>query len=248
MFDTNLISQIKDHVKSEYPKEACGIIVQKDGAACFIPCENKYEDPEIGFQIDPKITNTFIVNKTLVAVVHSHCVANTSESSAPSKMDMEGQILTGVIWGIFDTDGNNIKDPYWWGDFILDEPLIGADFKSGINDCYSLIRKWYWQKKGLKLLDFARDMDWWLNGENMYEDNFERAGFFQISKKELENGDLVLGKVKSDRINHAGIYLNNSEDGNGLILHHLSNRLSRRETANNWVDKAELFLRYQGNV
>lgn len=229
----------KKHALQEFPKEACGIVV----ADKYIPCVNIAPDPTTDFQIDDAEVMQYIIAKTLQAVIHSH-PSSPLKKSSPSKQDMIGQVSTAVTWGIIDTDGEIARDPYFWGDFLFHESLIGKEFQAGVNDCYSIIRKWYFQRKDITLPEFPRDDSWWGKGEDMYMEGFSKAGFHRITKDELQDGDVVLGKVRSEIINHGGIYLDNDEDGRGLILHHLPNRLSRRETAGPWTNKAEIFLRY----
>lgn len=244
MFDEDVIKDIKDDALRLFPNESCGVVV----SGKYIACSNIADDPLNDFKINTKIISKYITAGTLEAVVHSHPHENFRESSCPSKNDMAGQISSGVPWGIVDTDGIVAGKPFWWGDFILDEPILGIEFQPGINDCYSIIRKWYWQKRNVKLPDFARNDEWWEDGEDMYVENFEKANFYKISLDEIQNGDVVLGRVRSSKINHASIYLNNPEDGYGTLLHHLPKRLSRRETANPWLGKVELCLRYKEDV
>jgi cell wall-associated NlpC family hydrolase len=110
-------------------------------------------------------------------------------------------------------------------------------------DCYTAIRKWYYQKRNIVLPNFPRDNEWWLN-KNLYLENFEKAGFKEINIEAISDGDVMLGCVNSDIINHGGIYLDNLEDGKGLLYHHLPNRLSRREPANPWLIRAKVILKY----
>lgn len=240
----DLHQEIKSHVLRAYPDEICGVIALKDLEQIYIPLENISKSPKDSFEINLVEYLEIQKESKVIAIVHSHSLENFKQKSCPSKSDMQSQIDTSVIWGVFDTNGVEVSEPYWWGDFILKEDLIGKQFHAGINDCYSIIRKYYFQKYNIKLLDFARSEVWWENGENMYEDNFKKAGFFKIEKEDLKDGDLMLCKLKSKVINHAGIYLDNGEDGRGLILHHLPKRLSRRESAYNWLNRSTLFLRH----
>lgn len=231
----------EDAIK-RFPQEACGLIVKGE----YISCTNIAKEPEKDFEIHKDIVTPYIIAGTLEAVIHSHPYEVLSERSSPSRSDMQGQIATNVPWGIIDTDGKVVNKPYWWGDFILDTEIIGQEFHHGIHDCYAVIRKWYWQELGIILKEFPRDDKWWTVKEDLYTEGFEAAGFYRITKKELRNGDVILGKINSPHnlINHGGIYLDNAIDGHGIILHHLPNRLSRREPAGPYINRADLFLRY----
>lgn len=242
MFESCLEPAKQDAI-SRYPEESCGVIVNDT----YISCKNISAKPLEGFEIDKETLKQYIIEGTLQAVIHSHPYDKLSTISAPSEADMRGQISTSVPWGIIDVTKGFAKDPYWFGDMVvLDTPLIGQTFQHGVQDCYTLIRKYYWQKRKILLKDYARDDQWWEKGGDFYKGCFEEVGFRKISIKELRDGDVVLGKINSKHnvINHGGIFLDNPIDGHGIILHHLPQRLSRREPAAAWLNRADMFLRY----
>lgn len=232
---------LKEYALECYPEEMCGIIVDLQ----FIPCKNIAKDPKKDFEISNREISDHMASGKLQAIVHSHPSVNLQGIGCPSKQDMIGQISSAVTWGIVDTDGINVKDPFWWGDHQFDEALIGKQFRPGVDDCYSLIRKYYKQRRGVLLPEFPRDDAWWTFDENLYVEGFKKASFYRVSKEELKDGDVILGKVQSSVINHGGVIMNNEEDGYGLVIHHLPKRLSRRESANAWINRADLFLRYK---
>ena len=91
-----------------------------------------------------------------------------------------------------------------------------------MRNCYSLIKDWYKQILNIDIPDFERDDNWWNTGQNLYIDNFEKAGFVDTDK--LEYGVVIFMKIRSSVPNHAAIYI-----GEDLIIHHLAGRLSCRE-------------------
>lgn len=239
----NVVEAAQAHALQSYPQESCGLVVGGE----YLPCENVADLPEEDFSIRDQIVMPYIVAGTLQAVIHSHPVKAIFAPSDPSVRDMIGQISAQVPWGIIDTDGEVVTAPYWFGDITLDTPLLGVEFHHGVQDCYTAIRKWYWQTRGIKLKDFPRQGMWWCEDENLYVDNFAKAGFFIVDICDIQDGDVVLGKIKSEVINHAGIYLDNSVDGCGLVYHHLPGRLSRRESAGPWLNRTELVVRYNAD-
>lgn len=241
MIFRHLNEKLKKHAIECFPEEMCGIIT----AGVFLALENIAEDPKKDFEIRQSDIIEYLKLGKVQAIVHSHPLTTMENPSCPSKQDMISQVSSGISWGVVDTDGVNAKDPYWWGDHLFDESLIGKEFRSGVNDCYSLIRKYYKQRKNITIPEFPRNDIWWDEGENLYIEGFEKAGFFRIDKEDLQDGDVILGKVRSSIINHGGVIINNKEDGYGLILHHLPKRLSRREPANAWINRAEIFLRHK---
>jgi proteasome lid subunit RPN8/RPN11 len=240
-FSRDIILKAKEHALQTCAIESCGYVAHGE----YFPCVNIHETPDKCFKFDASVINPLIISGELQAIIHSHVCRDLVFKTAPSEADMKGQLATGVPWGVIDTDGKVAKDPYWWGDFILNEPILEREFHAGIEDCYTLIRKWYWQHRGIKLIEFPRDEKWWDSEKNLYVEGFEKAGFYRINRAELKDGDVVLGKARSTKINHGGIYLDNKVDGRCLILHHLPNRLSRREAAMPWLHRAEIFLRYK---
>ena len=78
-----------------------------------------------------------------------------------------------------------------------------------------------------------RDPGWWDLGQDVIEANLGQFAFDALGPEEdLEIGDVPLFQVAAKVINHTGIYL-----GHGLILHHLSNRLSRIDVMGPWRQK-----------
>lgn len=224
-----VIDDAKQHALREFPKESCGLVVGER----YIPCFNYAADPEKHFVIAPE---DYISAGELTAVLHSHPMG----PAHPSHSDMQGQVDTNVPWGIILTDGERAGDPIMWGDGLPIPDLLGRPFVHGINDCYSLVRDYYRTEHNLLLPNVPREDAWWTVGENLYMDQFTQHGFYKIAQSEVKPGDGFLCKIRSDVPNHAGIYI-----GNDLILHHLPNRLSRREPAGLWARAVDVWLRHK---
>ena len=116
-------------------------------------------------------------------------------------------------------------------------PLLGRMFFHRVLDCYTLVRDYYQRERGIELLDFEREDDWWHKGQDLYMQGFERAGFAPLARGEaLQPGDVILMQVRSPVANHAGVYLGHTglQEQPGLhpvphaMLHHLYGRLSER--------------------
>lgn len=240
MFSQSVIESAKMHALERFPEESCGLVV--DGA--YVACDNSAEEPTKDFRIADATVQQYLMMGMLEGVIHSHPFVQLTAQSSPSAADMRSQMSMQVPFGIIDTDGVVVNDPYWWGDFKLDEPIIGREFHHGIEDCYLPIRRFFWQRRGIRLPDIPRDDKWWTTSESLYVANFERLGFVKIGKNDIADGDIILGRVNADKPNHAGVYLNNLIDGKGLVLHHLPGRLSRREPAGPWLSRADLIARY----
>ena len=245
-----IVQAIKAHAIAEFPNESCGLITA-DG---YVRCTN----------VDPKPRDNFAISDeeqakhAYIAVVHSH----PNGPDAPTESDMRGQMSSAVPWVIVTTDGKNCLQPFAWGDQLPILPMIARPFRHGVLDCGSLIRDTYrlgkdgmanpaniggddpapikWPFPPILIPDFPRSDLWWNDKRNIYVESFERAGFTRIDGP--EDGCVFLAQILSPVPNHGGVYL-----GGGLALHHLQNRLSRREPIHQWSRKyVTHWLRYTG--
>lgn len=230
MITQEIYELFKQHVIQEYPKEAVGLVI--DGT--YYPQENIAEDPTKYF----KIANYPAGN--IEAVLHSH---PDVLKAVPSAADMEAQLASAVPWGVVATDGSWVSPVQWFGDQVPKKDLLNRQFIHGVQDCYALVRDYYFSK-GVVLKEFPRDDEWWYDQEGtdlLTLENFTAAGFIEIPYNELQVGDIVVGAVRCERTNHTGIYV-----GQGLVLHHLYGRMSRREPLGPWMRFVRYCLRYTG--
>lgn len=232
MFGPQIEADARSHAAGAWPREACGIISGNK----YVPLANEAEDPREAFRLPAATFRDHQVD----AVVHSHC--SDRHLPWPTKADMEGQLATAVPWGIVWTNGTDARGPLWFGDcdFLLEEPLVGREFQPGVRDCYSLVRGWYWQTHQLRLKEFPRDADWWTAGDDLIRQGFAPAGFRPVDGPRRQ-GDVVLMRIRARVPNHCGIVLEN-----GLVLHHLGNRLSRREPLGPWLRYVDATVRFGG--
>jgi proteasome lid subunit RPN8/RPN11 len=209
------------HALREAPREACGVVVVINGRERYRPCRNMATDPGAEFVLDPAERMAAEDAGELAAVVHSHPGA----TSDPSEADLLGSAADCVPWhivGLPALDWRELSPPAWrspgWR-----APLVGREFEYGRTDCYTLIRDWYRQERGIVLPDFPRRDGDFQAGRSLYEDGFELAGFRE-SLKPPEPGDILLMKLAAPVPDHGAVYL-----GGDTILHHLQGRLSSRD-------------------
>jgi proteasome lid subunit RPN8/RPN11 len=251
------IDAAKAHARSVYPEESCGFIVKGE----YIPVTNQAGDPAehtkdvscrcrlCAFAISD--ADYLKVAKDLQMVVHSH----PGGPAYPSKTDMAHQEISGVTWAIITLDEERFGPVTVWGGDCPTEKLIEREFIHGINDCYSLIRDVFalgregmkaqgmdWPHDPITLPVYPRNDQWWeRDNDNFYETKPQEIGFVEVQNYEVRPGDVFLCKIRSNQLNHGGVLL-----GNNLILHHLPQRLSRREPAGLWSRTAEKWIRYVG--
>ena len=240
--DHALQTEIQQYMISKFPHEACGLIV--DGA--FVPIENIHPDPALHFEMPGE---TLALYPNAQAAIHSH----TNGRIEPTIADMESQISCGLPFGLMTCNEEAATKIYLWGDQLTPPPLIGRQFRSGPSgtdnkgDCYAIIRDYYRLEKNIMLAEFPRDFKWWsnpdANDKNMYLEGFAKAGFVEISQSEIEPGDVILMRVASPtkQPNHGAVYI-----GNNQILHHVQDRLSRRDLVNSFLKMSTHYLRYNG--
>lgn len=215
-------AEIRRHAENEYPREACGLVVDIGIERVYLRCRNKAAQPEQQFVMHPEDYAEAEDAGSIVAVVHSH----PDSMPYPSECDLVYCNRSARPWFIVGCQ-NGSADGVIYG-FLPDGrqvPLIGRPFVHGVQDCYEFVRDAYRQELGVVLMQFHRDDGWWKNGDvSLYEDNFEKAGFFEVPLAEIKRGDMIVMQVRAPVPNHAAFY-----DGDGYIMHHMYGRLSSRE-------------------
>lgn len=224
--------QIVSHAKEELPKECCGLVIVRKGRQVYFPCENLAVGSD-NFILSPQDYAKADDEGDIVAVVHSH----PNMSAKPSQADLVACEASGLPWFIV-----GLPDEVW--EYIEPSgyvaPLIGRQWSHGVLDCYAVIRDYYQMERGITLDQFERSDEWWNRGENLYMDNFKAQGFIQISGDDLQEGDVILMRVKSTVPNHGAVYL-----GNNVILHHVHGRLSSRDVFGGyWLKHTAGYFRY----
>lgn len=202
------------HAMAEMPREACGLVIIRKGREVYRPCRNLATGDD-QFTLAPDDYEAAEAEGEIVAVVHSHPFI----PATPSQADLVSCEATGLEWHIVSVP-NGVWHSFRPSGYVA--PLVGRVFCHGVLDCFSTIRDWYAQERGIMLPDFPRSDGWWHRGENLYLDNFGKAGFRVC--QDLHVGAVLLMQIGSPVPNHAAIYL-----GDDQILHHVQGRLSSRD-------------------
>jgi proteasome lid subunit RPN8/RPN11 len=228
----NFPAEAIQHALDQYPKESVGYL--KDGV--YTSLDNVSETPEDTFVLSAE--DVLRVHEAEADfLIHSH----PKGAPYPSAADMESQMENGIPYGIIVMRGRAYVEHFTFGDQIPVAPLLGRQFRHGVHDCYALVRDWYRLERDILLPVFPRDMAWWHEGGNLIEENFASARFEEISDAP-KIGDVHIMAIGTTTTNHLGIDI-----GQGLILHHLYNRLSRREPILPWKNHyVKRTLRYVG--
>jgi len=235
MLEESVKLSVIEHAYRDSPRESCGLVIIHKGKQRYIPCKNIGVGTD-NFVLDPEDYSKADEQGEIVAVIHSH----PNMSAKPSQADLVACEASGLPWWII-----GIPSEHWEylepSGYIA--PLVGRTWSHGVLDCYAIIRDWYKQELSIELPDFDRSDEWWKNGQNLYMDNILKVGFKPISQNELQEGDVILMAIGSSVSNHGALYL-----GDGVILHHIQNRLSTREVFGGfYLKNATGYYRYENS-
>lgn len=223
------------HARQQYPREACGLVIVERGREVYVPCRNLSDNVDT-FVLDPVDYSSAEQRGEIVAVVHSH----PNAPATPSESDRAACEASGLPWHIVGIPSLSWASLEPCGYQV---PLVGREFVHGSMDCYSIIRDYYRQVRGVILPNFKRDKSWWERGQNLYLENFVAAGFTKINPDDLQIGDVILMQIFSPVPNHGAVYADD-----GIILQHLTNRISSRDVYGGYYRKHTTHvLRYTGN-
>ena len=214
------------HAKDQDPKESVGLLLNVKGKQRYFPCENLAITDHQHFILNPEDYVKADKTGEIIAVVHSHPITPPVASQA-DKISCE---QSGLPWHI--VNPNTEK----WGYLEpsgYKAPLLGRPWVWGITDCWSLVRDWYKEEKGINLRDWERPTtpEEFLK-DPMFERCAWRTGFRKLRQHEkLQDGDLLFMSIKGNGLNHVALFLD------GEVLHHLTDRLSCRESYSEWLLK-----------
>jgi proteasome lid subunit RPN8/RPN11 len=219
--------------------EACGLIAGGEAIACENSAKAEGLNPRDAFAIAPK----HLARRDIQAIWHSHNNGKCQFSPADVLACRKSQIPF-VLHDV-------VNDRWLTADPSYDAPIEGQDFVYGINDCYSLVCRWYWQKKGIRLHDYPRS--------NLYDDagnyvfraegwdefrkNLNAEGAEELSLREyLQEGDVLLMQLGgSYGANHLGVIIDPKEE---IFLHHCLGKISGKERWDSyWRENTVAILR-----
>jgi proteasome lid subunit RPN8/RPN11 len=237
----NNIEVMNAHFLNEFPKEACGVVVNGE----FIACENVHETPEDDFRIR-KGDYFKHLEAGVDAIMHSHTITGPThkfDNRTPSMADMQGQKNTAVPWGIVATEGENVTCPLWFG---LPKPaaLEGRLYIPNVYDCLNLVCDYMKLEFDIDLPIFPRPIEWQTMNKNMITDGIDVSGFRRLSRStpldELQHGDFILFKIQASYVNHCGVI---TEDG--MFYHQLAGRYSKKDHIGRWENQIAMYLRHE---
>ena len=230
-----MIEELQEHFEKEYPREACGVIAIVKGKKKWFACTNVAED-DTDFIL---CSNEYLNIKKkydIIGIVHNH----TEGSNKPSENDINNCNALGIPYYIFSYPDMelNVVEPKQ-----RQHPLIGREYKFGIQDCFEAIRD-YLKTKNISLPPRAPfEDDWWKKeGLNYFcPDIIQQWGGKEILSP--QENDVLIFTVDAEVPNHCGVYI-----GNDTFFHHAVSRLSCREHLYPfWIKYLTGVYRYDAN-
>lgn len=217
--------ELVDYAREEYPREACGLLVNVRGKLIFRPCKNISSSPEEDFIIDPLDQIRALHNAELVAIFHSH----TKYDEQPSDQDYMGCKKTEVPWVIYSV----LTKRYFTIQPVRKEdlPLSGREYIYGTYDCWNLVCDIYQKELNIELIRPIEEDPFWWKTNNSFINKADEAGFIQV--KDIQKYDVLLMTTSNSPFpSHSAVYY-----GDNTIFHHAYRRLSCKEVYGGYWEK-----------
>jgi len=221
------LAAIKAHSLELFPFECCGLIIKDDNYnfKVFRAKNVSTRDKKHSFEIDPMSILEAENLGNIVGCYHSH---NCPESET---IFSETDLRNISLHKIFSVVYNVANDQFYVLNDADKAKYIGTKFEFGLNDCYSLVRKYFKEELNLELRNYFRDSRWYKTNPAIWMENVSTENFsivfsdniFDVSN--LKPHDVLLMKGRNIKYpSHAAIHI-----GSGFILHHPYGKLSTIE-------------------
>lgn len=223
-------------------EEICGFVYKTPGGVALHQCPNVTQDPEgraRAFEISEEDYLTALSLGRVCAIYHSHSRGGAGAAFSEEDLAVSRAMLLPMY--LYAVEGAE------WATYIppgYEEPLVGRDWRWGMDDCYETIRLYYRQVRGVYLGDYERDETFENAPSSAITQYITSEGFSFVPKgSPIEEHDVLLFKTPGNAYpHHLAVFLGHSQ-----VLHHPRGQLSCREQLNgNWMKRLEGALRYTG--
>ena len=216
MLLSDINKKTKDEIRSiaiaayDRNEEACGVACS-DGQV--VESDNNAADPSTTFKIDGR----HLTRRDIEFVWHSH--NNGKDEFSPAD-------IVGIRGGKYPHLLHDVVGDRWrLADPRLGQPYLGTQFTYGVHDCWSVVRAWYWQHRGIRLTDYDRtnyrEPDGSLCWQNPEWDEFRKyfraEGFEELPPSEIrQEGDLLLMALHGGNPNHLALV---TDPAGEIVIH-----------------------------
>lgn len=227
---TKLHAEMMQAAVAAFPEEACGLIVATGKNKYTLRvCRNASPHPETEFLITPDDQIATERDHNIVGVFHSH----VNGTANPSDADRAGCEMSELPWFIINITRNynpEIDAAYRFSDVTVikpqgfEMPYVERPYVFGVFDCWLLCRDYLKREFGIELdpLPALHIPDWFEGDVDILGDNYASQHLVRMAPGEpLKRGDILFMQMGKNMPDHCAVYT-----GDGLILHHLTDRLS----------------------
>ncbi len=209
-----LKDQISDLAERSLPNECCGFILSDNGESFLFPCKNRFAKQ---FYISPI---EFLEAKTkgqIEAIYHSH--PNGEEEF--SSIDKKNSLHHGIKFILYNVKLKTFKE---FGYDSKYHKYVGKIFEMGIEDCFSLVKRFYKNELKINISDYERGENWTSEPESPLDSRHKTEGFSKVDS--LKEYDLIMFKSLNRKSfsGHVAVYL-----GDDLMLHNQRTSFSKVE-------------------
>lgn len=211
--------QIKTYFLSNTKEEMCGVVSSGGNGLIFHRISNIHHDKKNNFKLHyEEFLNVILDYGEIKYIVHSHI--NGKGPSFVDKINCNNTKIDYIIYDILNNEFYYLKPK--------NINYLNLPFEIGVNDCYSLVRNFYYHELDIQLHDYSRNESWFTENKFIFDGNFKNEDFYVIDIKDLQEFDCILFALSSkNESNHIGIYL-----GNNIFLHHPRNKNSQLQELN----------------
>ncbi len=226
---------IKAHALTDFPREACGLVIEEDGVEIIQPTPNLAEKPTDWFSISPELYLTAFRSGKLRAYYHSH-PKNDERFSEADKAVAEKLKLPLYVYSVV-TDVLALYTP---NGYVA--PLEGRNFELGTHDCAGLVLDYFQQRLKITLSNLSRTGRFVADGIPNILD-YCRENNLKLVSGPPKKHDIVLMRIGRSKMhcNHAGVMLDEK-----VMLHQLMNQRSGKAVYGGyWAGATRHILRHQ---
>lgn len=217
--NTSIKKQTIELTQQSPNQEICGLFYTNFDTVNFYQCKNISINPHNTFEISNEDFIKVENMGDIKGIFHSH--VNEDSEFSENDINLSNEIDLPIFCY---SDLDKKYREYRPKDYKIS--LYPRQFIWGQNDCYSLIRDYYWNNFNILLDDFDRDEFFDKENPSVIIDNFQNQGFYEPENTiDIQEHDLIVYKsIKHAYPDHLEVFI-----GNSRVLSHLMNRLSSKE-------------------